>query len=84
MKKAKQNTDELTKLFNQLSAEEQQAVFQLVETMAEAACKRETGYTIEEYNKALEVAESEAAYSHTEVLNDVQEWLGNKKKRAIA
>lgn len=84
MKKTKQNTDELLSLYNKLSIEEQEAVFQLVNVMAEAACKRETGYTINDYNKALEVAESETAYTHTEVLNDIHEWLSNKKKKAIA
>jgi len=84
MKRVKPNNEALIELYNLLSIEEQQAVFQLVKTMAETACKRETGYSIEGYNKALEVAESETAYTHTEVLNDIHEWLSNKKKKAIA
>ncbi len=84
MKKAKQNSESLLDLYNKLSLEEQEALFQLVNVMAEASCKRETGYSIKDYNKALEIAESETAYSHTEVLNDIHEWLSNKKKKAIA
>jgi len=84
MKKAKSVKEELGELYNLLSPEEQQAVFQLVKTMVEAACKRETGYTITDYNTALEVAEKEHAYTHSEVLNDIDQWLSDKKKKAIA
>lgn len=84
MKKEKENIEQLAAYFQFLSREEKEAILNLVRTMAEETCKHQTGYSIQEYNQALEVAEAETAYPNSEVLNDVQEWLSNKKKKAIA
>ena len=84
MNKKTSNTEAILSLLNVLSPEEQWAVHQLVKAMAEAACKRETGHSIEEYNKALELAEAEPSQKHNDVINEISEWLSSKKKKAIA
>lgn len=66
-----------------LSFEEQKAVLQLVKTMAQEACKRETGYSIDEYNNALELAEAEPTQGHQQVMNELNEWLSNKKNAIV-
>ncbi len=84
MNKKTTSTEDILPLLNVLSQEEQLAVHQLVKAMAEAACKRETGHSIEEYNKALELAEAEPSQKHGDVINEISEWLSSKKKKAIA
>jgi hypothetical protein len=77
------NIQEISSHLQLLSVEEQQAVQLLVKTMAEVACKRETGYSMDEYNKEIELAEAEPSRKHSEVINDINEWLSNKKKKAL-
>lgn len=52
---------ELFQYFNMLNKEEKDIVFTLIKTMANQACLIETGQSIDDFNKDLELAESEPA-----------------------
>ncbi|MEJ7679217.1 MAG: hypothetical protein WKG06_15455 [Segetibacter sp.] len=73
------HTKKLLQYFNVLNKEEKEVVFALIKTMADQACLRETGQTIDDYNKDLELAESESAYANEEVMIKMSAWLKNKK-----
>lgn len=70
---------ELLQYFNLLNKEEKNVVFTLIKTIANDACLRETGQSIDDYNKDLELAESEPAYTNEEVMNKMSSWLKSKK-----
>ncbi len=78
MEQGSLQSKELLQYFNMLNKEEKEVVFTLIKTMSNQACLRVTGQSIDDYNKDLELAESEPAYSNEEVMNKMSSWLKNK------